>query len=144
MVGDDGPAVDAPRGTSATIEMATIATTRFTVYPPAGLKACATSADLSPQLLAPNSDPKTINAEPGELAEKASTHAQRVLRFLRCTLCRVVLAHLSTVHQALRRFYLRLRYAAPTRKWPVSRSSKAHRIASVSSACDSASGSRLG
>src|SRR3954454_7231912 len=40
-----------------------------------------------------NSEPTTINAEPAELAEKASTPAQRVLRFLRCTLWRVVLVH---------------------------------------------------
>src|SRR3954471_12842203 len=40
-----------------------------------------------------NSGPTTINAEPAELAEKGSTHVQRVLRFLRCTLCRVILLH---------------------------------------------------
>src|SRR4051795_9074426 len=40
-----------------------------------------------------NGEPTTINAEPAELAERAWTHAQRVLRFLRCTLCRVVMVH---------------------------------------------------
>src|SRR3954453_14640720 len=59
---------------------------------------CTTTADTCHLLLTcprrfSNGEPTTINAEPAALAEKASTHAQRVLRFLRCTLCRVVLLH---------------------------------------------------
>src|SRR5476651_2525189 len=51
IVGDDGPAVDAPRGEIATSERTRTTTRRFTVLLQAGRKARATTA-LSPEPLA--------------------------------------------------------------------------------------------